>query len=451
MAATMKVMKKAMKRPGAQPRKCGFCGKAGHTLRSCPLPGAAKLRELIQLVGHRTRQRGREMLKNHERTRKSKRDPQYTVQPTYRRTLVRRGGVASLKKKGVASMISLSQAYERLTKAKYLFRPRRCPDCHGKLTGPHAFKQSMVLRCSAFACHRRWSVLEGSPFKGSRLNLAQLWTVVDAYTNNDSLKKCSTDRICSKAEAGRWAVLSVTQTLSRLLVAEAKRENKQGSVGGDVEVDGHTVRSMCVSKTNLKFKHLHPKESCRTKRANRLRRAKYYLLHIRVLGLRKRGSGKVFMAFGDDILVPPRSRPPPENLDEVLKSDLFKRVQNKATVHFDGAQAWPAAIRKKYRYKQFKLRHVSHSRMEFVKKCRRVRNVNGRLGASKTGTQMIDATWGSLSKFINHGIHTKKQKQVNPALYESMWEWLWWVNRVNVNGFDVCGDVVAKWRKRNAA
>jgi len=69
---------------------------------------------------------------------------------------------------------------------------------------------------------------------------------------------------------------------------------------------------------------------------------KYYILYNRVLGLRQRGRGKLYLAkLKDHVLLSPKSRPPPESLNELLEADLLKHVQKGSTLHTDGAQAYP--------------------------------------------------------------------------------------------------------------
>lgn len=239
----------------------------------------------------------------------------------------------------------------------------------------------------------------------------------------------------------------ITRAMASLIVKDARRSNSVGTVAGDLECDGHSVRSMHISKRNAHFRHLHPKASDKSKRAANLRKAKYFLMYLRILALRKRGSGKIYIAFGDDVLLPPRSRPPPENIEEVLRSKLLDRAAEKSVIHFDGALAWQSAIRTRYAHKKFKVRKVVHHKMEFVAKCRRVRLPNGTRSSSLTGTQCIDGSWASLSGYIPKGMPSKfKGGPVNPALYDHIFEWLWWTNHKSTCGFDACGQLVRRWR-----
>jgi hypothetical protein len=238
----------------------------------------------------------------------------------------------------------------------------------------------------------------------------------------------------------------VTRALGKLIAQDARKKNASGAVSGDIECDGHAVRSMHVSKTNPKFLQLHPKSTNKSKRALRLRGVKHFLMYLRVLGLRKRGREKLYIAFADQMLLPPRSRPPPSNTEEIVQSGILDRAAAKSVVHFDGAPAWPAAIARGYKRKRFTVRKVVHKNMEFAAKCRRVRLPNGKLSASLTGTQCIDSTWGTLNHYIPRGLSSKSEKSVNPELYNQIFQWLWWTNNRTTSGFNACGRLVQSWR-----
>ena len=121
-------------------------------------------------------------------------------------------------------------------------------------------------------------------------------------------------------------------------------------------------------------------------------------------------------------------------------------MRAKSVLHFDGAQAWPSAVHKGYKHKKFRIRQVTHKRMQFVAKCRRVRLPMTRvLSASLTGTQSIDSTWGTLCSFTNRVRTKMANRSLNPRLRSAVYEWLWWANRPNQNGFEVCGNLVTSW------
>lgn len=118
-------------------------------------------------------------------------------------------------------------------------------------------------------------------------------------------------------------------------------------------------------------------------------------------------------------------------------------------LHFDGAPAWPSAIKVRYKHKKFRVRKVVHKKMEFVKKCRRVRLPRtGSLSASLTGTQSIDSTWRTVKYYTSRVKAKTTSKSLNVGLYDAVYEWVWWANRPNQDGFAACGQLVARWRAR---
>jgi hypothetical protein len=420
---------------------------------TCTLPGAHIIRDVLKKSkGKRCAGKKQKNFPRH--TKKhwvAKAGSRYTPQGKAgsRTTTVRRLGVQALKMKGLASVVNQGEALRRLQEAKYLQKFLSCPLCRGNITEPFELPGRLGFfrqRCMSWGCRHAVTAYANSPFEGVRMSAAQLMICLDAYTGNDALKRESTDSICRKVEAGRSSVLHVTQKMGEIIEEAAQKANKEGLISGDLEADGHAVRSTHVSKANPHFKHLHPKADDKSSRAQGLRKAKYFLLYIRILGLRKRGSGKMYMAFGDPVLLPPRSKPPPENKSEVLRSNILSRAGAKSVIHFDGAHAWPQVIKDNYKHKKFRVRQVSHKNMEFVRKCRRVRFLDGSQSASLTGTQAVDSTWGSLSKFIPSGVTTKYKQAVNPKLVSIIFQWLWWANHPNTDGFKACGKLVEQWR-----
>ena len=218
----------------------------------------------------------------------------------------------------------------------------------------------------------------------------------------------------------------------------AKKQNARGQLNGDVEVDAHGLRSYHISTRNTAYsKYVTP--------ALQKRKCKYYLNYKRVLGLRKRGGGKVFIRFLPPHLVPPRSTPPPESAQEVKSSGILRHAKPGAcVVHSDGAQAYPAVI--KAAYPRLKHRAVSHKEMEFVKKVARVTLPSGKKSAASTGTQAIDSTWKTLEQCVPKEVHTKSGHTENRLLEDYAYSWLFRINHRCHDGFQVLGEFAAKKR-----
>ena len=212
-----------------------------------------------------------------------------------------------------------------------------------------------------------------------------------------------------------------------------KKQNKIGRLTGDLEVDEHRMRSYHVSKNNAAYEKYYTK-------ALLAKNHPYFLNYIRVFGLRKRGSGRMYLQFLPPKLLPPKSRPPPVSEQEVIDSGTLKRAKaGSCVVHSDGALAYKTVIQNNFR--KLKHRSVSHSNMEFVKAVKPVHLPSG-LSASSSGTQCIDSTWRALDKGIPSTLNTKKDHTFNPLLEEYTWCWLYRVNHRMVDGFACLGAFV---------
>ena len=163
----------------------------------------------------------------------------------------------------------------------------------------------------------------------------------------------------------------------------------------------------------------------------------YWLLYVRIIGLRRRGGRKVLLKFLPHKLVRPKGRPPPISESELIGSNMLKRVAKGSVVFSDGAKAYHNLIKKSFMGKIMS-RQVSHKNMEFTKK------VSTPAGHSKKGgTQCIDGTWKHLGRFVSHALHTKDGqrpcKRINPALESRVNKWMWRSNHRGDDGFRLVG------------
>jgi hypothetical protein len=453
---------KAMKAMSASGRGCVACGKSGHTVTTCTSRAAALIRDLkaklkLKRVGQRRKPKKRVTPQNtgkaFEKARRS-----YTPNPVCMKVkLVRRVKKSELAGRGLISLFKDDGAkgLEDLEKHGYVARLEKCPACKvGKLsdniprlqktrrpkTSKHvkqtrgakdsSLKAHFIRKCTSYSCRHEFNVLKYSRFRGSKLTPMQIALVTKQYTNTDKAVPPASDDLAADCEGGRKAVGKVVNTLRSLEVAVAKSQNKRGQLAGDLEIDGHSVRSFHVSPRNQKYTKYITKKLLDGKH-------KYYLCYARVLGLRKRGGGRTYLAFAPPKLLPPGSRPPPESEMEVMQSGLLKRAKKgSCVIHSDGVKSVPAVIKK--HFPGLKHHSVSHKIMQFTKRVRSVRLNRGQ-SASQTGTQCIDSTWKGLDKMIPPALHTKNNHELNPKLEEYVWSWLYRCNHTNKDGFATLG------------
>ena len=159
------------------------------------------------------------------------------------------------------------------------------------------------------------------------------------------------------------------------------------------------------------------------------KKPKYWVNHLRVIGLRRRGGSKTYLKFLPPKLCKPGSRPPPLENEELRECGLLRRATKKSVIFTYGAQAYSSVIREDFRGKLIH-RHVSHVKHQFTKA---VRTPKGR--SKIAGTESIDSVWGTLTKSVPSTLHTKVNGSINPLLYKYVWSWLYRLNRKNQNGY----------------
>ena len=437
------------------PRYCVACNEEGHTVTTCTTRAAAIIRDLrlkLRLKREGQRRKPHRVSPKKYGTAKQRANKQYTPHPLpERRKLVRRVPAASLRGHGIVSGIGADDftSLATLQAKKYVPMYNKCPVCKkGKVTGPFRAKKAvkktlrekggdaLLYRCTKYNCNVRFNAFKHSYFRGTRLTPKQVALIVMRYTDLEKMVPPRVDDLASEAEAGTKSVRFVIEKLRAAEVGVAKKQNKRGHLSGDVEIDGHGVRSHHVSTKNPHFKELQTAALVKQKHP-------YYLNYIRVLGARQRGGGRMYLQLLPNKLLPPKAKPSPEGEAEVTNSGILKRINPRSTVvHSDGAKGIRSALLKQR--PRMKHRSVSHKNMEFVKKVAPVRLPSGRLSSSLTGTQCIDSTWKTLDASIPKELRTKRNHKVNPRLADYVWSWLYRVNHRNTDGFAAMGSYIQK-------
>ena len=417
------------------------CGKAGHTVTTCTTKAAHIIRDLkdklkAKRVGQLRKPEARKTPKRNGLHQKRNR-AQYTkkAQPD-RRKAARRLSAKSRAGKGLIGIVGGDNivALKRLQEAGYVRKLSCCPSCkHGALSEPatRGSRGAIYVRCTSNSCNVRTNVMKESAFSCTKLSPLQVAAIVHGYTDADKITPPSVDDLAGVAEAGRWATGKIAERLRSAEVKVAQEQNRQGQVHGDLELDGHGLRSFHASPRNAKFHKYCSKKLLKSKH-------KYFLTYIRVLGLRKRGSGRVFVHMLPPVCLPPKSKPPPESEVEVIQSGLLKRARKGSTViHSDGALGIKSALEK---IKRVKHRSVARKNMEFVRRIKPP--ISG--GSSLSGTQAIDSTWKTLNKSIPNELNTKKDHEMHPLIKSYVWSWAYRLNLRNADGFKTLGSHMQK-------
>ena len=433
-------------------RHCTCCGKPGHTVSTCKAPGATKIRELMGKLRLRVGQRVRKSRVGGQKTgvHAKKAMKAYTpkvIKPTLKKTArtVSAWGAQGRRAKFLReNAIGAKKALRRLIDAGYVAGLSQCQDeeCGGSIEEEpvtHRNDAALYWRCSNWRCRKRHPVLRFSPWPETRLTVAQLCRAIEEYTEYDKRVPPEVDDIAKAAGAGRAQISPVVKFLREKEAARGKAENEEGTVAGDLETDVHGVCKIYVSPNNPHYQHLLPEKHATSPE-------KYYQLFHRVAGLRPRGRGKFYIKFvRHHTLVPPKARPPPESIDEILETDILSRGRKGSVLHSDGAPCYPAlAKHPRYAAKKFRLptKAVCHKENEFVGKTRRVGGTS-----SLTGTQCGDRAWKELDRCIPATLHRKTaDHQLNPEIDTRIWAWLYRYNHAPCSdGFAQVGALVG-WK-----
>ena len=211
-----------------------------------------------------------------------------------------------------ARLLNSLEGLKELQGAKYVEKkPSVCPKCkrEGTLTDPQGRSDKaegyLYHRCRLGydTCGARINCLSHSKIPLTKMTPGQLHCVVDEYSNSDNLRPPSSDDIAGKCGGGQIQVKKVVDFLQGIDAEQGMQDSKKATVGGDVEVDEHCVRTVHISVNNKHYEHLAPKKVKKL--------PKYWLCYVRVIGLRRRGGGKTILKFLPVKLLRPRAKPPP--------------------------------------------------------------------------------------------------------------------------------------------
>jgi hypothetical protein len=347
------------------------------------------------------------------------------------------------RRKDIACTFDDNVCLQRLQNNEYADEmPDSCPTCGmaNSLRGPQTrsgkHPSMLYYKCQLYGGCSAWhNVMKFSRFRDTKLSAGQVHSIVRGWTDLGKYPPASVDDLASDAGAGRHQTDSIVRLMRKAVAVRAAKESQRGSISGDVEMDETGIRVTHISATNRKYSQEIARLKEKAKRQGK--RPKYFLLYVRLIGLRARNGNRVFVKFLPEKLVMPGAKPPPLSITELANCGLLKRCQKKKTVVFtDGAKAYHSYITQQMRGDLIS-RQVSHKRLQFTKKVRTPK------GHSKiAGTQSIDATWATLKKNIPNSVHSKSDHAVNPMLREYVMAWAWRHNHREEDGFASVGKML---------
>ena len=112
--------------------------------------------------------------------------------------------------------------------------------------------------------------------------------------------------------------------------------------------------------------------------------ANYFQVFVRLGGIVHRASGMCLR----EKLTPPGSRPPQEDLEELIDCDFWAFPNARSTMSSDGAKAWPSSVKKKHKHLRFT--QVNHRKCQWTKP-----TTNNKGVAVAAGTQVATSKLGA--------------------------------------------------------
>ena len=227
---------------------CGLCGRQGHSVLTCNLPGAEAFRKMRRQLKVKQKQAGRKP-KEQERLEKKQRK-------AYSGNSAGKKKQAALEKKtkgGICDVCPL-EAVKRLQKLGYLKTVSRCPTCDvGRLSEPFVWQRvtkQVYRKCKAEECRCKMNCLTQSsvfaPSVSRGLSPQQVYTAVAAYTNTGSGKTPGTVRQAKLLGCGMKALTRLYDSLRQHEARLGRLQCESFRLRGQVECDGSSVRSIII-------------------------------------------------------------------------------------------------------------------------------------------------------------------------------------------------------------
>ena len=335
----------------AMPRKahtCSVCGKTGHRLEKCPLPGAKVILRLRKQIGRQGRQiLGRDKRQNARShsglssDKKRKAAELYTgvVKKKARADVTHAHTDVGLPK----NMSTELEAAEWLRRSGFVV-VKRCEACkHDSLTGPHELaprpdrKPFVYWRCRRNACNKRFAFLPQSVFRGLQVTPKRLCGMLCCYASAN-VRKAMTASVLMRAAGENLGHSQADHFLAALRKQESiagEKLLKKTLLTLEIEGDSTGLGRFWVKRTNNTF---HSQIQDLEKRKGKSWPA--YPVHLRCLGLVQR-SGPLVVKMLPPRVTLPKARPPVESAAEIRASGLLRCLKPKSRKAFytDGGQS----------------------------------------------------------------------------------------------------------------
>jgi hypothetical protein len=339
---------------------CGCCGRKGHTLLRCSLPGAKLLLQLRRAAAPARRAKvARKVVKTRVRKQNSKKYKASRARLYSGPKVVKTVKATPPHASTYNACGSTATAYAALLEAGYLSKPPKlCPKCNGAfLDSPKEFLPGYLhSRCADHVdCGKRHNVTSfgalGAAVNLRSWELPSLHAAVVMWTS-DPRKAPLASAVSKVLHLSVDKLLGLYHYLLSLEAAAGRRFSAAGMLHGDVEGDGTLVRVTRISEANPNYKKevleaqtkLRASSTFRTIHKSRM--PKVWNGQMRMVGLLERNGGKLLLKELPIRLVPPGAPPPPESAQDLSSTSTMKHVAPGCCLFTDSAHAWRQAVLK---------------------------------------------------------------------------------------------------------
>ena len=250
------------KRPTQQHHKCLLCGKSGHNLKGCKLPGAAQFRALRAKV----RSKAGFASKDHDRKKTRLGNPRSQKGYQKKATTAYSGAKKVMKstaaknlrrqKRIVPAPLDVTASLQELQEAGFLDRPGQCPFCHrGSLYDNSRDKRSILYRCNDNDCRKSVSALgHGTKLPsqiGRGFNANQLCQAIKHYAYASTAPNLTAT--CKTLGVGLRSLTRLYHFLRDVEAAAGKKMNDKVRLAKCVEVDASKIRTLRCLNARVTF------------------------------------------------------------------------------------------------------------------------------------------------------------------------------------------------------
>ncbi|CAK9034697.1 unnamed protein product [Durusdinium trenchii] len=347
---------------------CGCCGKTGHRIETCTLPGAALICKLRAAAKKTAGKRSGDKFKDDRSHCRSSGSYKRKASKKYvpMKSAKDYKDHARLKASALSQdTIDVPDSIKWLLKMGFLSRSRKCAHCgYTSLKGPLVRKRKNMQdwchwRCSRNSCNRRVALYYSSVCAGLQMQPPALRSFLLWYCSKSPMKPVLASDAVLRFGISYKQADHCLAALRRQEALAGEREQSKLKLTREVEVDATSLGKFWTKSTNVLFAD-QIQDLCKKHDVT----PKAFPVHIRLVGALQRG-GHMVVRFLQPKVTLPKAVPPVEAYREIVRSNLTKMIQAKSptALYADGALSWQKIAKDL----KVPIVQVSHQRKVFAK------------------------------------------------------------------------------------